>query len=576
MKLSKLLPLCIAGAFSLSQAVLDLPNAQPKVDASYWKPVLDSTWKGLIRRNIDPYNAGKGLIHRPKSETPGDAVSEAVGYGMLVALYANDQQTFNTIWDAANEKMWAGCYYNWQMAPDGNISGTGAATDAEEDVALALIFADKLVSAGKWQPYTSKKFNYGYADHAKKILDCMWSTEQITSNGILAPGAGWGGYSFVNPGYFSPAWYRIFASFDNNGNRWNSVVEKTYEILENSPGYNIGMVPDWMTPSGGWVNGGLGYNAYFDSRAFFKDAIRILWRVAIDAIWFNETRAKTFLTNALTFINGKGGAAASNFYQIEKPGELLPADDIWTDFNDSKNKDTWRYRREHSHLTIGMWATAAVAVGESKDRIDFSQEMMKFYEGGDYFGNAVDPTGGIEDTLHNEMYFDQFLAWFGTSMMSGTFVNVIDAIDNPKTPTEGDKSPNSSSSNENTSNSSGNSDGNSSSSSATPTESSSSQNDSTVSSNSSEGDKSSDSKNDSHEPASIALAKQAKIQFMQMQNRVFFSLPYSATWNIYDTRGQKIATALGKDFLWKGASKGIYIVVAQSKSNRLVRKISVR
>jgi endo-1,4-beta-D-glucanase Y len=225
-----------------------LPNTQPKVDESYWKAALDSTWQGLIRRNINPYSEGKGLIHRPKSETPGDAVSEAVGYGMLVALFANDQDHFNSIWDAANDKMWGGCYYNWQMAPSGMISGEGAATDAEEDVALALIFADKLVSAGKWQPYTSTKFNYGYADHAKKILDCMWETQQITSSGILAPGAGWGGDSFVNPGYFSPAWYRIFAKFDSNGDRWNKVVEKTYEILSKSPGYSMGMIPDWMRP----------------------------------------------------------------------------------------------------------------------------------------------------------------------------------------------------------------------------------------------------------------------------------------------------------------------------------------
>ena len=516
----KVLSLCVVGAISYSQAVLDLPNAQPKVDVSYWKAALDSTWQGLIRRNIDPYSNGKGLIHRPKSETPGDAVSEAVGYGMLVALFANDQDHFNTIWETANEKMWGGCYYNWQMAPDGKISGTGAATDAEEDVALSLIFADKLVSAGKWQPYTSTKFGYGYADHAKKILDCMWSSGQITSSGILAPGAGWGGNDFVNPGYFSPAWYKIFAKFDSNGDRWNKVVEKTYDILSKSPGYSMGMVPDWMTPNGGWVGSeGLGYNAYFESKAFFKDAIRILWRVAIDAIWFDESRAKDFLKNALAFINGKGGASAANFYQIENAGELLPADDIWTDFNDSKNKDTWRYRREHSHLTIGMWATAAMAVGEKADRIAFSEELGKFYEGGDYFGVAKDPTGGIEDTLHNEMYFDQFLAWFGASMMSGTFVNVIDAIDNPKAATPGDES--------------------------------------------SLGIHSS----------SKRIATKDGIRLNRMGSTVQLSLHADATWNVYDMKGHKVASGYGREFQWNAARRGVYTVTAQSKNSRYTRKV---
>ena len=521
MKNSKIIPLCVAAAISFSQAVLDLPNAQPKVDEFYWKAALDSTWQGLIRRNIDPYSEGNGLIHRPKSETPGDAVSEAVGYGMLVALYANDQEHFNRIWETANEKMWGSCYYNWQLGPSGKITGRGAATDAEEDVALALIFADKLVSAGKWKSFTSTKFNYGYAEHAKKILDCMWQTEQITSNGILAPGAGWGGYEFVNPGYFSPAWYKIFAKFDSNGDRWNMVVEKTYEILANSPGYSIGMIPDWMQPDGQWA-GSLGYNAYFDSRAFFKDAIRILWRVAIDAVWFDEPRAKAFLKNSLAFINGKGGAAASNFYQIENPGELLPANDIWTDFNDSKDSTTWRYRREHSHLTIGMWSTAALAVGQSADRIAFSEELAKFYEGRDYFGNAVDPTGGIEDTLHNEMYFDQFLAWFGTSMMSGTFVNVIDAIDNPKATTPGDSS--------------------------------------------------SLTKKTSIE-ARICSNFREGIRLTRISNSVLFSLSETATWNIYDMKGHKIASAYGREFLWNNGNKGVYTVTAKSSKARYMRKV---
>ena len=525
MFLFRIVPICVAAAITTTFAVLDLPNAQPKVDAAYWNAALDSTWQGLIRRNIQPYSEGAGLIHRPKSEAPGDAVSEGVGYGMLVALYANDQASFNKMWDAANTVMWGQCYYNWQMAADGKITGMGAASDAEEDIALALIFADKLVSAGKWKAYTSTKFGYDYKTHAQKILDCMWSSKQITSSGILAPGAGWGGNEFVNPGYFSPAWYKIFAKFDSNGDRWNQVVDKSYEIISKSPGYSMGMVPDWMTPNGGWVgSSGLGYNAYFESRGFYKDAIRILWRVAIDAIWFDEQRAKTFLKNALTFINSKGGAKASNFYQIEKAGELLPADEKWTEFNNSKDTSTWRYRREHSHLTIGMWATAAMAVGEKADRIAFSEEMGKFYEGRDYFGLAKDESGALEDTLHNEMYFDQFLAWFGTSMMSGAFVNVIDAIDNPKAATVGDSS------------------------SLTPSR---------------------------LVERRFATASMMKINYLN--GAVMMSVPEEARWNIFDLNGQVVAQYSGKSFAWETRGQsGIYIVKAATRNRVYSRKISVR
>lgn len=419
---------------TLSYAVLEIPNAQPKMDSRYWNPVLDKTWDGLKKRNIEPYmnGIGSGLVHRPKSEYPGDAVSEAVGYGMLVALFANDQETFNMILEAGYKNLWSGCYLDWHLLLSGGKE-YGAATDAEEDVALALIFAAKLVEAGKWQPYSHSGM-VDYATHAKRILECMWSTDQITYQGTLAPGAGWGGDDFMNPGYFSPAWYKVFAEFDKDHD-WNKVVNRSYEIIGNSPGYDYGLIPDWMRPDGG-PTGSLGYNAYFDAKAFFKDAIRILWRVALDAIWFDDSRAKEFLQNSLNFINSKGGASAADFFQMD--GSLLPAEDVWGALNGGT---ITRHRREHSHLTIGMWMTAAAAVGTTEDRASFSMEMAKFYdENADYFGLANDPSGAEEDTLHNEMYFDQFLAWFGVSLMTGVMNNVVENIDNPKKDVASDES----------------------------------------------------------------------------------------------------------------------------------------
>lgn len=557
MNFLRFLPVCLAAAVTFSYAVLDLPSAQPKVDASYWNAALDSTWQGMIRRNINPYSAGAGLIHRPKSETPGDAVSEGVGYGMLVALYANDQTTFNKMWEKASEIMWNGDYHDWHMSPDGKIpmEGHGAATDAEEDIALALIFADKLVSAGKWTAYTSPFLNKTYAEQAQKLLNKMWDTQQILSSGIVAPGAGWGGDYFVNPGYFSPAWYKVFEKFDQtDGNRWKKAVDKCYEIISKSPGYSMGMVPDWMTPQGGWVGSeGLGYNAYFESRAFFKDAIRILWRVAIDAIWFDESRAKEFLKNALKFINDKGGPSAANFYQIEKAGELLPAEDKWKEFNDSKNESTWRYRREHSHLTIGMWATAAMAVGEAADRIAFSEEMAKFYEGGDYFGLAHDTSAALEDTLHNEMYFDQFLAWFGTSLMSGAFVNVVDAVDNPKTATPGDSS------------------------SLTKIPEVPVDSDTVVvdTSNHQDSGKGNDKPGDKIIAGAAKAA--ASVRFAEMDGGVMFSADYSVKWAVYDLAGNRVVSASGKNFFWNTRGlNGVYVVKAVYRGSNFTHKVLVR
>ena len=425
--------------FSPAFAVLEIPNAQPKVGAEQWKQVLDSTWQGLVRRNIDecidkPIYKGhpnsSGLICRPKSETPWDAVSEGIGYGMLLALYSDDQYRFNQIYSAGKEFYLNYCQ-GWRKPADGSGTESGSATDADEDIAIALVFADKLVKKGLWEAPPN---NIDYAGDAQNAINCVWGSMQ---GGKLCPGNGW--CPGFNVGYFAPAWYRIFKDYSTNQNHnWQLAIDESYKLIahQNNTGYSRGMVPDWSAADG--TPGGGGYNTYSGGQAFFKDAIRVLWRIATDAIWFDEPRAKTFLTNSLAFIKGKGGPDSANFYKLN--GDLLPETDKWTQFNDQNNKDTWRYRREHSHLTVGQWLTVAMAVGTDDDKIAWSSKMAEFYDWEnkvDFFGNAVDPNGGIEDTLHNEMYFDQFLAWFGVSLMSGTWVNIIDVLDNPATNAEG-------------------------------------------------------------------------------------------------------------------------------------------
>jgi hypothetical protein len=70
---------------------------------------------------------------------------------------------------------------------------------------------------------------------------------------------------------------------------------------------------------------GLGYNAYLDGHAFYKDAIRTHWRVATDYVWNQEPRAKTFLDNAYNFLQDKGGPSQANFFTMEGawPGRVV-------------------------------------------------------------------------------------------------------------------------------------------------------------------------------------------------------------------------------------------------------------
>lgn len=388
-------------------AILPFPATLPSVSQSY-DSILLKTWGGIKKRNIDAYTVP--LVHRPKSEIPDDAVSEGVGYGLFCALYCNDQTYFNKIWDAAEQYMWSAGSYNWRVDKNGTVIGSGPASDAEEDIACALIFADQLVKRKVWQPHTSSK-SASYAARAQSMVENFWNN-LVESGKYLRPGNNWGGSAFVNPGYFAPAYYRVFNEFDSTRHDWTGLIDQCYRSVALSPGANIGLVPDWMKPDGTWPDSSsLGYNSYAGGRYCYKDGIRVLWRLATDYQWYGEGRARTFLDKSMSFVKS---ADRANFYQMN--GAAV------TDSFKLGNGVT-RPRSEHNHLTLGMWAAAAMASGASASADSFSSALLGFYTpGADFFGKAFDSLG--EDTLHNEMYFDQFLAWFGASLISGIFTDL--------------------------------------------------------------------------------------------------------------------------------------------------------
>jgi endo-1,4-beta-D-glucanase Y len=418
--------LLVAG--TSSAALLDVPNARPKVSKD-WTPALDLVWQGIKARNIQPWTTG--LVHRPKSETPGDAVSEGQGYGMMVALFAGDQTTFNSIWAATEKFMWNGSCLVWRRNSTGGNSGDGgAATDADQDVAAMLILADSLVKAKVWTGYSLPNGGPTYAVRAQTMLNTIWGTmvEQRNGEYHLRPGDGWGGYGSLNPGYYTPAFYRIYKDFDSNaGHNWMALIDQAYRTLEAADVNDLGLTPDWCNGAGALLPSGPGYNAFDQGHSMYKDAIRTLWRIGTDAIWFNEPRAKSFLTKSANFLLSKGGASTANFYQMD--GQLVDANAQFV-FNGGA---LTRPRREHSPLTIAMWAAGAMGAENMTLAESLSVEMGKYYTpGANYFGRATDAAG--EDTLHNEDYFDQFLAWWGVSLMAGAYSDIRYDIANPPPP----------------------------------------------------------------------------------------------------------------------------------------------
>jgi endo-1,4-beta-D-glucanase Y len=218
-------------------------------------------------------------VQRPTNG--GDTVSEGIAYGMLAAVYMNDKATFDGLYTFAKLHFDQFGLMNWHLTAAGAVApdGAGSATDADEDMAWALIMA-----AAQFQATV-------YLDEAKAMITAM-STHCIGTDGMLLPGDGWGATDRTFPDYFSPAYFRVFATISGNRNWSGPILDKNYQILEAVSG-QYGLVPDSTT------------RTYVNMGAYGYDACRTPWRIAMDYCFNGEARAKTYLDKVGPFFTSQ-------------------------------------------------------------------------------------------------------------------------------------------------------------------------------------------------------------------------------------------------------------------------------
>jgi endo-1,4-beta-D-glucanase Y len=250
-------------------------------------------------------------VKRPNSGNPfNSSNSEGIAYGMIAAVYLGDQSLFDNLWKY--EQLWiqSDGLMNWEINPQGTAaSGTGAATDGDEDMAFALVMADR-----KWGGRGSLATTY--LDAAKKQIAAIWASEvDHTMGDVLAPGDQFGGAQIINISYLAPAYYRIFGQVTGNVADWNRVVESSYRVLQAAlntanGNANNGLVPAWSTPAGvPMAPAGKPTNYQLDS-------CRTPFRIAQDYCWNNEPRALAYLQQISGFYAGIGATHLVDGYAL--------------------------------------------------------------------------------------------------------------------------------------------------------------------------------------------------------------------------------------------------------------------
>jgi len=234
-----------------------------------------------------------------------ETVSEGIAYGMLLAVAHDDRATFDGIWAyyKARRKPDTGVMHWKYQACTQTVWGQNGATDAEVDAAMALVQAEC-----KWK---------GYRADATELVGRIKQFEtEAGSPSILKPGDAYGGTGCLNPSYFAPAYYRVFAKLvPADAAFWNKLADDTYGLISAADNDQTGLVPDWSDVSGR-AGGSQCTGEHAARQGYGYDAARTPWRIATDFVWFGTPAAKTWLTKVATFASGVGFANIRDGYNL--------------------------------------------------------------------------------------------------------------------------------------------------------------------------------------------------------------------------------------------------------------------
>jgi endo-1,4-beta-D-glucanase Y len=213
---------------------------------------------------------------------------------------------------------------DWYIAPDGQRPlAVGAASDADEDMAWALIMADR-----QWGG--SGSLGESYISIARLLIDAIYATEVDHDRwpDMFLPGDDWRGKDVFNPSYFAPNQYRLFGDVSANANGWQRVIDNGYGVLdkclnETSGNATNGLVPAWCDSQGAPVEAFPGA-----MRNYQYDSARTPFRIAQDFAAVGDDRARAYLAKISTFFAGVGADSIVDGYALDgrpQPDPRSPA-----------------------------------------------------------------------------------------------------------------------------------------------------------------------------------------------------------------------------------------------------------
>jgi endoglucanase len=230
--------------------------------------------------------------------------SEGQSYTLMRAVWMDDRDTFDKAWKWTKDNMQRDDkLLSWRFGekPDGSFGiqddrgGQNTASDGDVDIAYALIMA-----SNRW-----KEDDYLY--DAKTMIDSIWEKEVVDINGELLLASNDIERNnqesiLVNPSYFAPYAYRVFAKVDPTRD-WNGLVDGSYSLLFAATDSALdtqtsaGLTPNWVRVDR--ATGQVSPEPTLDAN-YGYDAFRTPWRLTLDYRYNKDVRALQVLNKHKT------------------------------------------------------------------------------------------------------------------------------------------------------------------------------------------------------------------------------------------------------------------------------------
>jgi len=278
-------------------------------------------WKAYAVKPADSIVAGGYAVQF--AQTNYMAVSEGMGYGMLIAvLFAGHDPQARTLFDGLLAVVRARPAYaivpydpngkylmDWRLYANGTSAGEGwNAMDGDEDIAMALLMADKQWgSGGKWN----------YLQEAKNTIGALksWNMKPDgTTKGLSTP-------NVSRTSDYMIGHFRAFQAATGDS-FWNTAVDRSYELanrMQTVYSAGVGLMPDFIVdtntatprPSPGMMGD---FNMNEDK--FWWNACRNPWRYASDYLLSGDTRWKTITGRMIDFFQAEAARVGGDVMAI--------------------------------------------------------------------------------------------------------------------------------------------------------------------------------------------------------------------------------------------------------------------